>query len=461
MAELTLKRNGTLTDPEWAWTPYEPSARAPWNLRRAAHLLRRAGFGASWSELRAALKEGPGRTVDRLLRPKGDVEEFNRRFDLYEEGAVDSESTEALRAWWLRRILTTPHPLLEKMTLFWHHRFAVSNAWIGDASLMRHYVRLLRRNALGRYGALVRGVCRNPAVLTGLGGKTNRKSAPDTAFARRLLEDFAVGPGRFCENDVKGTARAFTGVFVIRNRYRFIPREHDDGLKRILGVKGKFDPDDAARILASHPSASRFVVRGLYSWFVAEEPEPSEALLEPLSGLLLRSGDIGKVVETILKSNLFFSDVAYRARIKDPVTFAACIVKGMEGIVSTTRLGSDLARLGQSLYEPPTAKGWAGGKSWINRATVIGRRNLVRRLVSSSGPYRGKLDPLSVARRYGFEKKAEIFSFFMDLYLQSDLADGLKAKLFSESAGFPGGGLSEQVRCFVGRILSLPEFHLA
>ena len=106
------------------WAPYEPDAGRPWNLRLAGHLYRRAGFGATWGQLQQALADGPQRTVDRLLRPEADTDAFNQGFDEYDAAAARSGSADGLRAWWLRRMIHTPHPLLEKMTLFWHHHFA-------------------------------------------------------------------------------------------------------------------------------------------------------------------------------------------------------------------------------------------------------------------------------------------------------------------------------------------------
>ena len=73
-------------DPAWAWAPYVPDAKRPWDLRRAGHLYRRAAFGASWGQLQQALRDGPARTVDRLLRPEADVAAFDRTFDAYEDG---------------------------------------------------------------------------------------------------------------------------------------------------------------------------------------------------------------------------------------------------------------------------------------------------------------------------------------------------------------------------------------
>ena len=65
-------------DPQWAWARYEPGAQSPWNLSLAGHLYRRAAFGATWEQLQQALREGPQRTLDRLLRPSQDVESFDR-----------------------------------------------------------------------------------------------------------------------------------------------------------------------------------------------------------------------------------------------------------------------------------------------------------------------------------------------------------------------------------------------
>ena len=101
-------------DAAWAWAAYRSDAARPWNLARAGHLFRRAGFGADWNALQQALAEGPDRTIEKLLQPEADVAAFNRTCDAYE---ASTDSVESLRAWWLRRMILTPQPLLEKMTL--------------------------------------------------------------------------------------------------------------------------------------------------------------------------------------------------------------------------------------------------------------------------------------------------------------------------------------------------------
>src|SRR5262249_42469495 len=105
-------------DPRWAWEPYKPSDKAPRDLQRAGHLYRRAPFGGRWSELQQALKAGPDATLDKLF-PGGSKEAFEKQTQALAKGITSRNNGQQLRDWWLYRILYTPHPLREKLTLFW------------------------------------------------------------------------------------------------------------------------------------------------------------------------------------------------------------------------------------------------------------------------------------------------------------------------------------------------------
>jgi len=449
-------------DPEWAWAPYKPDSRRPWNLPRAGHLYRRAGFGANWDELQRALADGPRHTVDRMLHPEADIEEFNRGYDDYEAAAADSGSGDGLRAWWLRRMIHTPHPLLEKMTLFWHNHFAISNLRVGNAPLIERYLQLLRSHALGPLAPLWQAVWRDPAVLLGTEAAENRKALPNENFARALLEHFGPGPGNFGPGDVTDAARALTGCFVRRGRFRFLDREHDSGVKKILGQQGNWGGDDAVRIVLAQPATSKRLVEKLYRWLISETDEPGDTLLAPLAELLAGDHDFSKLVEKMLRSNLFFSDMAYRQRVKSPVEFAVGIVRAMEGNVPTVRLGQDLATLGQDLCCPPTIKGWPTSRDWINSAALVGRSNLALALLSGSKPYGDKLDPAALVKKHGCSGPARAGRFMLDLFLQGDLAAGAAEDL-RKTAGTPGtaAGKSPRLRRFVHAVVTLPEFQLA
>jgi uncharacterized protein (DUF1800 family) len=445
------------TDPTWAWAVYRPSDAAPWNLARAAHLYRRAAFGADWGQLQQALSLGPQRTIDQLLRPEDDPAPFNRQLDTYET----SGSPEALRAWWLRRMIQTPHPLLEKMTLFWHGHFAADAAKVKSGRLMKENVQLLRSRALGSFETMLQGICRDPAMLLSVGAQANRKAAPNENFAGPLLEVFTVGPGRFTENDVHETARAFTGWFVLRNRLRYIEREFDATEKQIFGQKGVFHDADVVRIILEQPPTAQMVVRKLYRFFISETQEPNDKLIAPLAQSFAEDYDVGRLVEKIIRSNLFFSPAAYRRRIKPPVDFALNIIKGLEQTVSTTQLAGDLADLGQNLYHPPTIRGWAGGKHWINTSTITARNNLALALLQGSGPYGKKLNPWTTAQKHGAANTESAEKFLLELFVQADLEDE-QYKIILKTVGQGAAERPEsRLRKFAHTVTTLAEFNLA
>ena len=123
MADETKK-----IDPKWAWQPYKPSGDAPWGLKRAGHLHRRAAFGASMAELQRSVKDGPAKSLERLLKGGDGLADFDKRMAPLAETIARTNNANLLRSWWLSRMLYSPHPLEEKLTLFWHNHFATSNA---------------------------------------------------------------------------------------------------------------------------------------------------------------------------------------------------------------------------------------------------------------------------------------------------------------------------------------------
>lgn len=449
-------------DPGWAWARYEPDASRPWTVVLAGHLYRRAAFGANHEELQRSLADGPQRTVDRLLRPDTDIETFNRTYSGYEDAAG---SVNALRAWWLRRMIETPHPLLEKMTLFWHSHFAIDGGTVDNPRLTQAHLDLLRRHALGSFHSLLSAITHDPALLLGLGAGASRRAAPSESLARPLLETFTLGPGHVAEDDVRDATRAFTGWFVLRDQLRYLPQEHDDTTKRILGREGNFTGEDVVRIVLDEPATSRTVVRKLYRWLICETPEPGDALIAPLAESFAGDYDVSKLVETMLRSNLFFSPQAYHRKIKGPVEFTVGIVRALESMVSTTELAQAVADLGQDLCHPPTVKGWTGGRYWINTATLAGRSHLARAILQSEKPYGDRLDPWAVARRYGHATPESAARFLLELFLQDDLEpavrDALLGGMDSDNEPARTKDPASGLRRLSHAIVTLPEYHLA
>jgi uncharacterized protein (DUF1800 family) len=443
-----IPMKGRWGDPAWTWAAYRPNAERPWDLRLAGHLYRRAAFGATWEQLQQALAQGPQASVDGLLHPQADIAAFNQAHDDYERAAARADSPLPASAWWLRRLLETPHPLLEKLTFFWHGFFALGTHSAGRPALICRYLQGLRRGALGRFDDLLAGVLAQPAAFAGTGARANRKTRPDPALSRILLEQYTVGPGRFSEADVQATACAFTGWFVSQEELRFNPLDHSEEAQTLFGQTGPIDADRARRILLAQPATAQNVVRRLYRSFIAETSTPPDVLVAPLAADFAKDYSVARVIETILRSNLFFSAAAYRQKVKSPVEFALGIIRPLGGPVPTLRLAAELADLGQSLYEPPTIRGWPDGRSWINRLTLVHRARLAQALVAQAGPYEGKLDPARTAIQLG-DPSGRIL---LDLLLQGDLPAEAQREVLAENL---------DLRLQTGLIAALPEFQLS
>ncbi len=445
-------------DPQWAWAEFQPGVERPWNRALAGHLYRRAGFGADWDTLTRALSEGPRVTIERLVRPPADVQVEEEAWDRDEDVTARTSGIESLRAWWLRRMIEARHPLREKMTLFWHGHCGVSHARVNSGPLMVRYIQTLRTHALGSYRALLDGVSREPAAFLAFGADMNRKALPNEQFSRQIMERLSVGPGHYGDEDVREAARAFTGWFVLQGRLKYLAHEHDAGIKRVFCQAGPWKPEDIVRIVLDQPAAPRLVVRRLFRWLISEVDEPSDMLIDPLARMLGPALDVGPVVETMLRSNLFFSEQAVRRRVKSPVEYALGIVQAFDKLVPTLPLGASLAQLGQDLYAPPTTRGWAGGTYWINAATLLGRQNLAAALLAPDGPLGGRLDPQALAERHGAGAPAAQCAFLVRLLLLED--DDSQAALADGLDDLAGTAARDALRRRTYQLVTRPEYQL-
>jgi hypothetical protein len=368
--------------PEEAWEPFVPGRDGEWDLRRAAHLFRRAGFGATRSQLEQALQGSPEAVIDDLLNAE-EPPEFQLEMSRLAAAAIAGGKVQPLSAWWVYRILATPCQLLEKLTLFWHGHFATGADKVTDPALMLAQNQLLRRLAFGGFEELVQEVSRDPAMLLYLDAASSRKAHPNENYARELMELFCLGEGRYSEQDIREIARCFTGWEVRRGEFRFNRFQHDVGEKRFLGQSGVFGGEDAVRIVLEQPSAPEFLTEKLVRFFVMDEPPRAAALCAPLAQQFRADGmQIRPLLRRIFRSRLFFSDESIGRRVKSPVELAAGFLRCLEGSANTVELSTLLEQVGQGLLYPPSVKGWDGGRSWINSSTLLGRSNLVRTLLT-------------------------------------------------------------------------------
>ncbi len=253
------------------WARYEPKPDDPWDLRKVAHLHRRAGFGATRAELLRDLEAGPEASVARLFHPPQLATEEAEAIDGLRQTARTSSNLDLLKVCWLNRILHGPDPLREKLTLFWHGHFATSNKKVESVALMDQQNETLRTHALGRFAALLEAIIPDPAMLVWLDGGTSKKDKPNENFGREFLELFTLGAGHFTERDIREAARAFTGWvredsqrgFQETPKFHHDPAQVNNGTKTFLGKTGAWGPSDIVRIVLERPEAATFLAQAL------------------------------------------------------------------------------------------------------------------------------------------------------------------------------------------------------
>ena len=366
-----------------------------------AHLMRRAGFGASRGEIEAYAAQGYEATVEWLLNP-GDPGEFGE--DLAKRRAVGFDEGGAAFELWVVRMIHSNNPLEEKMALFLHGLFPVMYMSQGRALL--NQLDSFRRHAFGSFRDLLVALSSDPAMLLFLNNNDNHMDAMNENYGRELVELFSMGVGNYTEKDVKECARAFTGWTLgnadymavragknsfdpygsIAWHYQYRAEDHDTGVKTFLGETGELNGEDICDIIARQPSSARFMCTRLFQFFAADnvDDEGRRTIDEMVETYYSSGYETRSVLRTLFNSDYFKSEQARYARVKGPVELVINAVR-MTGASPTPAAGSAGANgatgsMGQALFRPPSVEGWHEGKEWIESGALMERVNFVAKL---------------------------------------------------------------------------------
>ena len=386
-----------------------------WDKEKAAVLLQRAGFGGTPGEAEALSRMSPRQAADSLLgpaeAPKADPPEsilkpslndklrtLRNRLNLLDPKTQEEKRREILRVlkaeqekrltdlrgWWLSRMADPGTAAREKMVLFLHGHFATSEEKVRNPRLLWLQNRLFREGALGAWSDLVLGVARDPAMLIYLDGAKSRPEQPNENFARELFELFTLGEGNYTEKDIQEAARAFTG-WSIRLRPKpgeamdeethlptFVnqPKWHDAKSKKIFGKIGNFDGTDVVRLTLEQPAAPRWVTGKLWRFYAGAVPDAG-LHAELVSAWQENKGEIRPFLLAMWTHPAFYAPELARQRVKSPVEWLIGLCRQLERPLPAPALSSEiLAQLGQKLFAPPNVKGWDGGITWINTASL-------------------------------------------------------------------------------------------
>ncbi len=356
----------------------------------------------------------------------------------------------------LLRAIYSPRQLEEVLTDFWYNHFNVFLDKGADRYLVGSYERdVIRPHVLGKFKDLLLETAQSPAMLFYLdnfqsvdpvaaGRIQPRFGAPQAKqrrglnenYARELMELHTLGvDGGYSQHDVTEVARCFTGWSIRAPRegagFVFHERVHDRGSKVVLGVTisaggGIEDGLKVLDILAHHPSTARFVSRKLAMRFVADDPPPS--LIEKMARTFRdKDGDLRAVMETMLAAPEFWSQDAYRGKLKSPLEMVASAVRAVDADVDFSfALSRQLAQLGQPLYRKQEPTGYpSAGQDWVNSAALLAHMNFANAIAANRIPG-VKVDASRFGEAPDTEQIAKLLMLDLSDQARAAIDEGLK-----------------------------------
>ena len=363
-------------------------------LALKAHLLRRAGFGATRDQLDEYLAKGYDATVEELLNPEYGEDEDQDLMDRYFIASVEARAPGHADPQWSWRMVKSRKPLEEKIALFWHSLLAVGGVKLDHGLEMLTEIDLFSRFGLGKFRNILLEISRNPGMMYWLDNQNSHKGAPNENYGRELLELFSMGideqgEGGYTEDDVKAAARAFTGwasrptpppffLGPFPMEFRFDPDDHDDGEKVFLGKTGNFGGEDIINIIVKQRATARFIAIRLYLYFVSDELDDEE--IERLADVFQEhDGEIRAVLRAIFTSDHFKSRAVRFRKVKSPAELVYGTVRLADRFTLPDMDASALANytmfMGQHLLNPPSVEGWHEGEEWVDSGALIERIN--------------------------------------------------------------------------------------
>jgi uncharacterized protein (DUF1800 family) len=397
----------------------KPLSDSQWNLQTARHLIARAGFDAPPSQVEQIHSLGltkavesllqfqnppPSRSLPRCAEEEADPREFLKKLKSASPDERERLKMEArremisrlqeLQGWWLQRMIETPDPLQEKLTLFWHGHFATSFEKVKSPKIMWNQNEIFRNQGMGKFSDLLTSVSLDPAMLIYLDGNENQAEHPNENFAREVMELFCLGEGHYTEKDILEAARAFTGWNVKRfiGKADFHAQRFDSGTKTILGKTAPFNAPEALQQIASQPSCAEWICHKLWNFF-ASIPNP-DAVTELTQVLQKTNGEIRSVLRSLFSSEAFYSPNVIGHQIKSPVHWLVSSIRLLERDLPPTIVCINLlTQLGQTPLRPPNVKGWDGGIAWVTTANLLHRYNYVALLCEGVNVFKPNTPP--------------------------------------------------------------------
>ncbi|ASU32570.1 DUF1800 domain-containing protein [Mucilaginibacter xinganensis] len=376
------------------------------NLQQIKHLYARAGFGLSFDDRKRAGNSSIKHAVNALFRASENEEPINSvpnniDYSMLIKGDKDSkkqllqmqrQEEKDLNIAWVNRMSTTDAVLCEKMTLFWHNHFACRT---NNSFYAQQLNNIQRANALGNFRDMVLEVSKSPAMLQFLNNQQNHKGHPNENFARELMELFTIGRGNYTEQDVKESARAFTGWgFNKTGEFVMRPFLHDEGEKTFLGKTGNLTGEDIINRLLEQKQTAHFICTKLYKYLVNETPD--EVAVTAMTDVFYKNNyNIKPLLEFVFTAPWFYDGRNIGNLVKSPVEFLVSLNRQFYITYQRPEVLLQFQKvLGQVLFYPPNVAGWPGGRNWIDSSSLMYRLKIPSTILNGGLiDFTGKADP--------------------------------------------------------------------
>jgi uncharacterized protein (DUF1800 family) len=454
--------------------------------REIQHLYWRVGFGISPKQLLQLAGKSKTEIVNELFENSAGTTPL--KIDVLEFANIDFKSLQKnkkvlkkftklvqeklvdLNEAWISKLNAPKELLRERMTLFWANHFVCRE---NNVLFAQQYNNTLRRNALGNFRKFTKAVSYEAAMIKYLNLKQNRKQSPNENFARELMELFTLGKGNYSEQDIKESARSFTGYnHDFSGAFKFRMFQHDYDEKTFFNKTGNFSGDDIIDIILLEKQCAHFICEKIYRYFVNTNIQKKH--IEEMVAVFYPTYEIDELMRFVFMSDWFYDEVNIGTKIKSPIELIVGLHKDVPVQFNDQKHSIALQKmLGQVLLIPPNVAGWKGGKQWIDSNTILIRLRLASIILNSAhistkekGEFNDRLNQFIKRKKqqqlpFKVEHDWKHFETAYQRISIKELQDFiLMAKPSPETQSFLNqlGKSSKQEHCI--QLMSLPEYQM-
>ncbi len=443
-----IKRSQT-AEPQRTQSGINPYNGA-WTDNEVQHLLKRAMFGSTKTDIDYFKTRTVSQAVDELINPTAPLPAppLNDYAASMADPAVPAGQTwvnaptndgtlnslrrQSFKKWWTGLMINQDRSIREKITLFWANHFGTETNDIGNAHWAYWHHQLLRQQSLGNYKTLLKAVTIDAGMLRYLNGYLNTNTAPDENYARELQELFTVGKDSvtgmapYTEDDVKKAAKVLTGWRINGTTFAsyFDATRHDSTAKTFssfyngttiagrTGAAGANETDDLLAMIFAKNEVAKYICRKLYRWFVYYKIDSATEtnVIEPLAAIFRNNNyDIKPVLSALFKSEHFFDTLNQGCIIKSPadhvigslrefgVIFPNTAAEYLDTYAMWNYIRGWMVSMTQDVGDPPSVSGWPAyyqpplfHEIWINSDTLPKRNRYTDTMTGNGYTRNGK-----------------------------------------------------------------------